>query len=276
LDGTTLPRAYAAFSHCFRHEAGGKGLATRGLYRLHQFSKVEMFAYVSPEADPAPILEGVREPALRAALGTHAVAPTPAPTPPPTSTPSSTRAKKEAAAGPPLPLGPALPSPSSEAMFTRLVDTQVSLVRELGLHARVLDMPTEELGGAAYRKVDVEAWMPGRLAPGSAPGTAPGSYGEISSASNCSDYQARRLNIRYRTGPARAAGGVNRFVHTLNATGVAIPRLLIALLETHQRPDGTVAVPECLQPFLGKAVLTPPPAGRVFVRRARGGEGLSA
>ena len=119
------------------------------------------------------------------------------------------------------------------------------MVAELGLHARVLDMPSEELGAAAFRKIDIEAWMPGRRA---AAGAAPGTYGEISSASNCSDFQARRLGLRYRLS---AKPGDTGFLHTLNATAAAVPRLIIALLETHQRQDGSVALPSCLWPFMG-------------------------
>jgi seryl-tRNA synthetase len=137
-------------------------------------------------------------------------------------------------------------------MLARLVAQQVRLLDGLGLHFRVLDMPTQELGAAAYRKFDVEAWMPCRGAGPSDP--AGGAFGEVASASNCADYQARRLNIRYRAG----AKGDNRFVHTLNATAVAVPRTLIALLETHQQADGSVAIPPALQPFMGgRAVLRP-------------------
>jgi len=149
-------------------------------------------------------------------------------------------------------------------MLARLVGLQIDLFSQLGLHFRVLDMPTQELGAAAYRKFDIEAWMPCRVAApvsgggggGGRDGAAAeeqGAFGEISSASNCLDYQARRLNIRYRAGPKD-----NRFVHTLNATAVAVPRTLIALLETHQQADGSVAIPPVLQPFMGgRTVLRP-------------------
>lgn len=119
-------------------------------------------------------------------------------------------------------------------------------------------MPTEELGASAYKKYDIEAWMPGR-----------NGWGEISSTSNCTDYQARRLNIRYRTNKVRqlqpqqdassatgaAASASNsvvstEFVHTLNGTAMAIPRIIVALLETYQQPDGSVHLPECLWPFM--------------------------
>jgi len=108
-------------------------------------------------------------------------------------------------------------------------------------------MPANDLGASAYRKYDIEAWMPGKNA-----------YGEISSASDCTDYQSRRLNIRYRPVPKAPS----EFVHTVNGTACAIPRMIISLLETHQRPDGSVVLPAALKPFLGGSlpdVLVPPP-----------------
>jgi seryl-tRNA synthetase len=134
-----------------------------------------------------------------------------------------------------------------EAMFT-----------ELGLHIKVLDMPSGDLGAPAYRKFDVEAWMPGLQR-----------YGEISSASNCTDYQARRLNIRYRLAAKnnveekQAEGEPDKkrqkktkaaqtaFCHTLNATACAVPRMIVAIMENYQQEDGTVLVPEALQPYMG-------------------------
>jgi hypothetical protein len=228
-------------------------------------------------------------------------------------------------------------NPVSELMFARLVATQARMFASLGLHYRVLDMPTQELGAAAFRKVDIEAWMPCRPAAApaaagaataagsgaesgtvgsgadassggathrkgdrgkakcaalSAPGTgaAPqmslGAFGEISSASNCIDYQARRLNIRVKmpnlpppgdspggSSAAVAAGSLasgpstsNEFVHTLNATACAVPRVMLALLETHQQADGTVRIPAPLQPYMGgMQVLRPPPPRRTHV-----------
>jgi len=97
-------------------------------------------------------------------------------------------------------------------------------------------MPTEELGGSAFRKFDVEAWMPGR-----------GMFGEVCSGSDCGDYQARRLGILYETGGKRGRA----FAHTLNATAIAVPRVMLALLETHQQPDGSVVLPACLRPYVG-------------------------
>ena len=188
LPMTALPVRMAAFGHCFRTEAGAAGASTRGLYRLHQFSKVELFVVCSPE--------------------------------------------------------------QSDAIHEQLLDFETRLYAELGLHFKVLDMPACDLGAPAYRKFDVEAWMPGL-----------GRFGEISSASNCTDYQARRLNIKYRpAGSAADPKPALRFVHTLNATACAVPRMIIAILETHQRADGSVAIPAALQPFMGGMTVISPAA----------------
>ena len=173
LDKERLPIKMAAFSHCFRKEVGAAGSTTRGLYRVHQFSKVELFVIAHPD--------------------------------------------------------------QSDEIHEQLREFEQGLYESLGLHFQVLDMPTGDLGNPAYRKYDIEAWMPGRQA-----------YGEISSASNCTDYQARRLNMRFRE-----KAGDNRFVHTLNATACAVPRMIIAILETHQQKDGSVLIPEPLRPFMG-------------------------
>jgi seryl-tRNA synthetase len=258
------PLLTAAWSHCFRREAGGGGSASRGLYRLHQFTKVEMFAFVAPRSAAtlqlcSSLAAGSGAtfsfPELARKLLPAAAAPA-----------SSSSSSSTAAEAPLQQLEPAV-----EAVFARLVDLQCSMVAELGLHARVLDMPTEELGAAAFRKVDIEAWMPGRrtAAPAAAaaaasaaaaaasasaasssssPAPQQGTFGEISSASNCSDFQARRLGLRYRLS---AKPGDTGFLHTLNATAAAVPRLIIALLETHQRQDGSVDLPSCLWPFMG-------------------------
>ena len=185
-----LPIKMAAFGHCFRTEAGAAGAAGRGLYRVHQFSKVEMFVLCTPE--------------------------------------------------------------QSNALHDELLEMEVEMFRELGLHFKVLDMPTADLGAPAYRKYDIEAWMPGLQR-----------YGEISSASNCTDYQSRRLNIRYRpaesgkdAAAAAAAGNgkvkktPTQFVHTLNATACAVPRMIVAILENFQQEDGSVVVPEVLRPYM--------------------------
>jgi seryl-tRNA synthetase len=188
-----LPLKYAAFSHCFRKEAGAGGTRDKGLYRLHQFSKVELFAFVDPSSDST--------------IG-------------------------------------------SESMFSSLTQFQIELFSDLGIHFRVLEMPTEELGASAHRKWDMEAWMPCRSDP-TTPGSL-GAYGEISSTSDCSDFQSRRLNVRVKK------SSDNVFVHTLNATALAVPRIVLTLLETHQLEDGSVRIPDVLLPLMGgKAILTP-------------------
>ena len=173
-----LPIKMAAFSHCFRTEAGAAGAATRGLYRLHQFSKVEMFVIATPE--------------------------------------------------------------QSEAIHDELIAIEEEMYEELGFHFKVLDMSSEDLGAPAFRKFDIEAWMP-----------ALERYGEISSASNCTDYQARRLNIRYRPDAVEGKKQPLRHAHTLNATACAVPRMIITILENFQNEDGSVDVPEALRPFMG-------------------------
>lgn len=182
LSTNDLPLKYAAFSHCFRTEIGHGGRPTRGMYRIHQFSKVEMFAFCANVTQ-------------------------------------------------------------SEQFFEEMLTIQCEMYQELGLHFNVVEMATEELGAPAHRKLDILAWMPGRQ-----------EYGEISSLSYCTDYQARRLNIRHKAFKKDSA----TFVHTLNGTGCAVPRLLIALLESYQQVDGSVQIPGVLQPFLGmQAVIRP-------------------
>ncbi|KAI5897836.1 seryl-tRNA synthetase [Schizophyllum commune H4-8] len=186
---TSLPRKVVGMGHAFRAEAGARGADTRGLYRVHQFSKVELFAVTDAE--------------------------------------------------------------SSEAMMAEMASIQTEILRGLGLSLRVLDMPTEELGASAYRKTDIEAWMPGR-----------GKWGELSSLSNCTDYQSRRLHIRYRPQALAAAAGTTTpvpagalpFAHTLNGTAAAIPRLIVALIENGITFDEAgeaigLALPEALKPF---------------------------
>ena len=165
-------------SHCFRTEAGAHGRATRGLYRVHQFTKVEMFAFTLPG--------------------------------------------------------------ESEAMLEHLRDMECRLFDGLGLPYRVVDTATGDLGGPAYRKFDLEAWMPGR-------GEA-GEFGEVTSTSNCTDYQARRLNVRYRVKGEKGT----HFVHTLNGTAIAVSRALIAILENYQQADGSILIPEALRAWVGK------------------------
>uniref|UniRef100_M8BPS6 serine--tRNA ligase n=1 Tax=Aegilops tauschii TaxID=37682 RepID=M8BPS6_AEGTA len=203
LVDSDLPLKYVAYSHCFRTEAGAAGAATRGLYRVHQFSKVEMFIFCRPE--------------------------------------------------------------ESDKYHEELITIEENLYASLGLHFKyfliflTLDMATGDLGAPAYRKYDIEAWMPGL-----------DRYGEISSASNCTDYQSRRLGIRFRPAPLEpppstnskkgkgGSSGPTQFVHTLNATAVAVPRLIISILENFQQEDGMVVIPEPLRPFMGGlGVLTP-------------------
>lgn len=186
LDEDKLPILLAGLSHCFRTEAGSAGQESRGLYRVHQFTKVELFAFTA---------------------GDLAV---------------------------------------SEAMHARLLAIEEEIFQGLEIPYRVLDIASGDLGGPAYRKYDIEAWMPGR-----------GTYGEVTSTSNCTDYQARRLKIRYRPRDASVDDkkGKNRFVHMLNGTAIANTRALLAILENHQRADGGVDVPTALQPWVGKSVL---------------------
>ncbi len=183
IETERLPIKLCGISHCFRTEAGAHGRATRGLYRVHQFTKIEMFAFTLPE--------------------------------------------------------------ESDAMLEHLRDLECRLFDGLGIPYRVVDTATGDLGGPAYRKYDLEAWMPGR-----------GEFGEVTSTSNCTDFQARRLNIRYKQKGEKGT----RFVHTLNGTAIAISRALIAILENYQQPDGTVIVPEVLRPFVGKDRIVRPTA----------------
>ena len=177
-----LPLKLCGISHCFRTEAGAHGRATRGLYRVHQFTKVEMFAFTAPD--------------------------------------------------------------QSDAMHQQLLDLECKIFDGLGIPYRVVDTATGDLGGPAYRKYDLEAWMPGR-------GEA-GEWGEVTSTSNCTDYQSRRLGIRFRKPGEKGT----QFVHTLNGTAVAISRAIVAILENYQQPDGSVKVPDALVPWMGKRVLT--------------------
>lgn len=182
LDEDKLPLLYAGLSHCFRTEAGAAGQESRGLYRVHQFTKVELFAFTTPE--------------------------------------------------------------QSELMHERLLAIEEEIFQALKIPYRVLDIASGDLGGPAYRKFDLEAWMPGRDA-----------FGEITSTSNCTDYQARRLKIRYR--PSGEGKPKPRLVHMLNGTAVATSRALVAILENYQQKDGSVRVPDVLQPLVGKAVIGP-------------------
>jgi seryl-tRNA synthetase len=174
-----LPIRLGGLSHCFRTEAGSHGRASRGLYRVHQFTKVEMFAFTTPE--------------------------------------------------------------HSEAIHQEMLEIEEQIFQGLGLPYRVVDICTGDLGGAAYRKYDLEAWMPGR-----------NDYGEVTSTSNTTDYQARRLRIRHRKDDHRP-----QLLHTLNGTAIAVSRALIALLEVHQQEDGSVVLPEVLIPYVGNQRIEP-------------------
>ena len=178
IDLSGGPLRYAGWSTCYRREAGSHGKDTRGIIRVHQFNKLEMFVY----ADPA----------------------------------------------------------DAEAEHLRLLAWQEEMLQALGLSYRVIDIAAGDLGSSAARKYDVEAWVPTQDA-----------YRELTSTSNCTTYQARRLDIRHRGG-----GGKTQPVATLNGT-LATTRWIVALLETHQRADGSVVVPEPLRPHLGLDVLEP-------------------
>jgi seryl-tRNA synthetase len=169
LAADDLPRRYGGISTCFRREAGAAGKDTRGIFRVHQFDKVEMFSFVEPDA--------------------------------------------------------------SSGEHERILAVQERILADLELPYRVVDIPVGDLGASAARKFDCEAWMPSQAR-----------YRELTSCSNTTDYQARRLDCRYR--PEPDAGPVH--VHTLNGTAVAVGRTLIALLENHQREDGTVVLPAAL------------------------------
>jgi len=178
LSEDDLPLRYAGISTCFRREAGAAGRDTRGIFRVHQFDKVEMFSFVTPE--------------------------------------------------------------QSADEHLRILGLEERILQDLQIPYRVVDVAVGDLGASAARKFDCEAWMPGQ-----------GRYREVTSCSNCTDYQARRLRCRTKRGKETLP------VHTLNGTAVAVGRTLIALLENHQRPDGSVAIPEVLQAFGAPPELTP-------------------
>jgi seryl-tRNA synthetase len=201
FDEAELPKRYVGLSHCFRTEAGAAGRDTRGLYRVHQFTKVEMFVFCTPE--------------------------------------------------------------NSDAIHEEIRALEEQIFKGLGLAFRVIDTATGDLGGPAYRKYDLEAWMPGRTyevleedekTKKVTKKVMYGQYGEVTSTSNCTDFQARRLCIRYRP---KDRGGKNPFVHTLNGTAVACTRALVAILENGQQADGSVVIPEVLRPWVGKDVIMP-------------------
>ena len=173
-----LPQRYAGFSTCFRREAGTHGKDTKGIFRVHQFDKVEMFSFVEPE--------------------------------------------------------------KSEDEHERLLALEERIFQALGVPYRVVNIAVDELGASAAKKYDIEAWLPGQER-----------YREVTSASNTTDYQARRLDARYRPAPDAPP----RHLHTLNGTAVAVQRTIIAVAENHQQGDGTVEVPEVLHPYGAPAVI---------------------
>jgi seryl-tRNA synthetase len=172
LDKDSLPMRYAGFSTCFRRESGTYGKDTRGIFRVHQFDKVEMFSFAHPDA----------------ARDEH------------------------------------------EFLLAR----EEELVQGLGIPYRVMNIAAGDLGASAAKKYDIEAWFPGQ-----------GRYREITSTSNTTDYQSRRLRIRFRDEDG------NRLAYTLNGTAIAMGRWLIAIVENHQQPDGTIVIPEALRPYVG-------------------------
>ncbi len=176
LEKKDLPIRMTGLSHCFRREAGGAGQYSKGLYRVHQFSKLEMFIYCLPE--------------------------------------------------------------ESDAFHKEILSIEEEIFSGLGLAYRIVDTATGDLGAPAYRKFDIEAWMPGR--------GDEGEYGEVTSTSNCTDYQARSLNIRYRDDDGKV-----KFVHMLNGTAVALSRAMVAIIENYQNEDGSITVPAALVPYTG-------------------------
>ncbi len=172
-----LPVKMAGFSHCFRVEAGAAGKAQKGLYRVHQFSKVEMFAITKEE--------------------------------------------------------------DAEKMHQEFLEIEKEIYNKLEIPYRVLDIASGDLGAQAYKKYDLEAWMPGK-----------DGFGEITSTSNCTDYQSRRLNIKYKD-----KEGTNKYAYMLNGTAIAVPRVIIAILENYQNEDGSVNIPKELVPLMGMKVI---------------------
>ena len=172
-----LPIKYIGYSHCFRKEGGAYGKYSKGLYRVHEFSKTEMFIYCKPE--------------------------------------------------------------DSEKFHELILKMEEEIYQELGLTYRVVEMCTGDLGAMAARKFDIEVWMPGR-----------GDYGEVTSTSNCTDYQARNLNIKFRR-----KTGETEYVHMLNGTAVVMTRVPLAILENFQQKDGSIKVPEVLQKWMGKDII---------------------
>ncbi|MCH5291685.1 MAG: serine--tRNA ligase [Treponema sp.] len=196
LDKASLPLFYCGLSHCFRREAGAAGHFSKGLYRVHQFDKVEMFVYSLPE--------------------------------------------------------------ESEAIHEKLRLIEEEIFTGLALPFRVVDTCTGDLGAPAWRKWDLEAWMPGR----SDEQHPNGDWGEVTSTSNCTDYQARRLNVKYRDDD-----GKNKYVHMLNGTAIAVGRAMLAIFENYQNADGSITVPPVLVPLCGFDTIRPKPASKTEAPR---------
>ncbi|MEM2357460.1 MAG: serine--tRNA ligase, partial [Candidatus Bathyarchaeia archaeon] len=175
LDENILPLKYIGFSTCFRTEAGAHGRDTKGIFRVHQFDKLEFFVFSKPE--------------------------------------------------------------ESWNEHEKLISTVEEIYKALNLHYRIVNVCSGELGVTAAKKYDLEVWLPGQ-----------GKYREVVSCSNCTDYQARRLNIRCRKNPREKP----RFVHTLNSTAAAIGRVLIAIFENYQQEDGSIKIPDVLKPYIKK------------------------
>jgi len=174
LDGEKLPFRFTAFTPCFRAEAGAAGKDTRGMIRMHQFSKVELVSITTPE--------------------------------------------------------------QSQEEHERMTSCAEEVLKRLNLHYRTMLLSTGDMGFAAKKTYDIEVWLPGQDA-----------FREISSCSNCGDFQARRMNARYRPAGEKST----RFVHTLNGSGLAVGRTLVAILENYQQADGSIAVPDALKPYMG-------------------------
>jgi seryl-tRNA synthetase len=174
LDEDKLPYRFTAYTPCFRAEAGAAGKDTRGMIRMHQFSKVELVSITTPEA--------------------------------------------------------------SQAEHERMTDCAQEVLKRLNLHHRVVSLCTGDMGFSAKKTYDIEVWLPGQ-----------NRFREISSCSNCGDFQARRMNARYR--PKDSKG--TRFVHTLNGSGLAVGRTLIAVMENYQNDDGSISIPDVLRPYMG-------------------------
>jgi seryl-tRNA synthetase len=169
-----LPLRFTAFTPCFRAEAGAAGKDTRGMIRMHQFSKVELVSITTPD--------------------------------------------------------------QSDAEHERMTDAAQEILKKLNLAHRVVTLCTGDMGFSARKTYDIEVWLPGQNA-----------FREISSCSNCGDFQARRMNTRFKGGEGKVKGPV----HTLNGSGLAVGRTLVAILENYQQPDGSVAIPDVLQPYMG-------------------------